>query len=300
MKKNISLKTWITLLFIVLISIITFRVNGSSVIYTGFLLSILGIFLSGFITNRVMGSVSGGLIIGLGILARKYFPIESNLKDLDLKEFLIKNQAYQEVLYKYIILFIFVGVLIGFLSGLLGEYSKTIKNKQMSAVKITYTAIFIALSVMINSLRVESISFGGFPIILSGYLLGPIQGFTVGAISDILGFIVRPSAFAFNPLFTLTSALTGLLPVFITKLLKEKYPNFSFIKIFVGVLLGQLITSVIMVPIFSSILYGQQTFWVLAAKAFVKQALSIPIYAILIKILNDRLKKVIDFRKEFV
>lgn len=173
------------------------------------------------------------------------------------------------------------------------------KNTKFSTKKITFMAIFIAISVMVNTARIGSISFGGFPIIFSGYLLGPFMGFIVGGVSDILGFIVRPSSFAFNPLFTFTSALTGALPILTTRFLKEKYPNFSLIKIFLGVFVGQMLTSVILVPLFSTILYGNKTFIVLAVNAFTKQIISIPIYAILIKILNDRLKKIIDFRKEF-
>ncbi len=85
---------------------------------------------------------------------------------------------------------------------------------------IAYASLFVALSVVINTFRIGSVSFGGVPIIFSGYVLGPVMGFIVGAMADIVGFIVRPSGNAFNPVFVLTSALTGMLPILVTKLLE--------------------------------------------------------------------------------
>lgn len=298
--KNISLKAWITVIFLAIISILTFRVNGASMIYTGMLLALLGIFLIGLVSNRYVSLVMGGLIMGVGIVVRKHFPIATKLVGQELNDFMLRFNSYRDFLDKYLILIILFGILFGLLSGRIGEIVKRDKSNKFTTVKISYMSIFIALSVMINSLRIGSISFGGFPIILSGYLLGPIPGFIVGGVSDLLGFIIRPSAFAFNPLFTLTSALTGAIPVVVTNLLGERYPNYSLVKILIGVFVGQILTSVIMVPIFSSILYGRATVWVLAGDAFIKQALSIPVYALLIKILNDRLKRVINFEKEFV
>lgn len=165
------------------------------------------------------------------------------------------------------------------------------KSKSFNVQKLVYASVFVALSVVINSLRIGSVSFGGFPIIFSGYVLGPIMGFIVGFVSDLVGFIVRPSSFGFNPLFALTSALTGAIPVIVTtKLLGDKYPEFKLWKILVGIFIGQTITSVILVPIFRVMLYGKNTFWFYMTSAAAKQAISIPIYAVLMKIVWDRIK----------
>lgn len=163
--------------------------------------------------------------------------------------------------------------------------------------KIAYIGIFIALSVSINSMRIGSISFGGFPIIFSGYALGPLLGFIVGGLSDLVGFIVRPSTTGgFNPLFTLTSALTGAIPVIVTSIIGDRYPKFKLWKILIGILVGQTITSVVMVPIFISILYGKNTVWYYMTSAAIKQAISIPVYALLLKAINDIICKQINFR----
>lgn len=170
------------------------------------------------------------------------------------------------------------------------------KKSFLTTKKIAYVGIFIALSVAINTLRIGSISFGGFPIIFSGYVLGPVLGFVVGGLADLVGFLIRPSATGgFNPLFTLTSALTGAIPIIVTRVLGDKYPNFKFWKVLIGVLVGQTITSVIMVPFFISILYGKNTVWYYMTSAAVKQAVSIPVYSILIMSINKVLSKQYDF-----
>lgn len=171
------------------------------------------------------------------------------------------------------------------------------KKSKFSTRTIAYSAIFVALSVVINTVRIGSVSFGGFPIILSGYALGPLLGFIVGGVADLVGFLIRPSATGgFNPLFILTSALTGAIPVLVTRALGDRYPKYKLWKILVGVLIGQTITSVILVPIFRSLLYGKNTVWYYMVKAGTKQAVSIPIYGVLIKAVLDPLTKIFNFQ----
>ena len=83
-----------------------------------------------------------------------------------------------------------------------------VQKNYFSARTLSYLAMFVALSVVLNTLRVGPISFGGFPIIYGGLALGPVYGFIIGLVSDLLGFLVRPSGNGFNLAFTLTSALT--------------------------------------------------------------------------------------------
>lgn len=295
-KNNISTKSWIISVVLAILGVLAIRFNGKPEIYTGIYFAIASIFLIGLFTNRFIGTIFGGLIITIGLILRLSYPEGSKLTGDKLKAFLIEEQAYKDFISSYFILLILAGLVIGFVAGLIGEMLKESKSGTYSANKITYMALFIALGVVINTVRIGSISFGGFPIILSGYLLGPIPGFIIGALSDILGFIIRPSGFGFNPIFTLTSALTGAIPVIVTRLLGERYPRYSFIKVLIGVFVGQMLTSVILVPIFSQLLY-MKIFSVEATKAFIKQIVSIPVYSFLIVSLNDRLSKVIKFDK---
>lgn len=170
------------------------------------------------------------------------------------------------------------------------------KTEGISIKKLVYLATFIGLSVAINSVRVGMVSFGGFPIIFSGFALGPIGGFVVGGLADVLGFMVRPSSGGeFNPIFALTSALTGAIPVAVTMLLRDKYPKFTMWKVFTGIAVGQITTSVVIVPTFLQILYKKPLILTMT-KAAIKQGISIPIYAILFITIFEALKKVVKFR----
>lgn len=300
MKKKISLYSLAIVSVLFVLSIYSMRLNARPTLYFGLIIAALGVFLIGLFSNRYIAAILGGGVFILGYYLRQYYPEVSKLKDDKLKTFLIENEAYNSMLAKYFVALLIGFILIGFLSGLLGENLKRERENLFSTKKITYMAIFIALSVLINSLRIGSISFGGFPIILSGYLLGGIPGFIVGALADIVGFLIRPSSQAFNILFVLTSALTGLIPVVVTNALGDKYPKFTLIKVFIGVLVGQMITTVTLVPIFRVLLFGANTFWFYAGRALINQVVNIPLYAFLVTTLSDRITKVIDFDKEFI
>lgn len=299
--KKISLRRWLLILGIALISINSVRLSGNPKVFSGFYIGLviayLGIILIGLISDKIVGAIAGGLITFSGLMAKKYVPVIPKLKKAQMNAFLEELNAFTQILIDRIYIFIFIGIIIGFLAGLLAKYIRKDDRKLFTTVSIAHMSIFVALSVIINTLRIGSVSFGGFPIIFSGYLLGPLPGFIVGGVADLLGFLIRPSSFPFNPLFTLTSALTGSIPIIVTKALGEKYPDFSLVKVLIGIFIGQMLTSVILVPIFSFWLYGANTLPFLMGKAFAKQIVSIPIYAVLLTILNERLSKVIDFRK---
>lgn len=173
--------------------------------------------------------------------------------------------------------------------------------------KLAISAMLVALSVAINSVRIGSISFGGFPIIFSGLTLGPVIGFIVGGMADIIGFIIRPSATGgFNPLFIFTSALTGFIPGVVILLLKDRYPNYKIWKVFIAIATGQLITTVLMVPLFITFirqgqLFGTSEFWIAyfprVAAAFTRQAFNVPVYAVMFTLIIKPISKAIDITK---
>jgi len=123
--------------------------------------------------------------------------------------------------------------------------------------------LLIALSIILTrvaSLRIAiggvegiRIGFGGLPIILGGLLFGPLSGGLVGAISDLLGYFINPIG-AYMPHFTLTSALTGIIPALILKLSQKDEPN--VLELGIAITVGQTITSLILVPYFLHILFG--------------------------------------------
>lgn len=156
---------------------------------------------------------------------------------------------------------------------------------------MTICGFLIALNIILSSFIAIPgiISFGGFPIIFGGIVFGPVIGGLVGAVGDIVSFIVRPTG-PFMPHFVLTSALTGIIPGLIVKLLRNNLSKSKLWKIFIAILIGQVITTVLMVPYFRLILFAHP-FVVTTLRAAQKQAINIPVYAVLINILIKSLDK---------
>ena len=89
-------------------------------------------------------------------------------------------------------------------------------NKEGSLKKMIVAAFLIALSIVLTRMLSITtpffrIGFGSVPIMIAGIVLGPQTGFLVGAVADLVGFVVSPTG-SFMPGFTLTSALTGAIP----------------------------------------------------------------------------------------
>ncbi|WP_459129746.1 folate family ECF transporter S component [Guggenheimella bovis] len=291
---SLPLRKWIVVLALAIAGALSIFFGAKPTLIVGYYFSLAAVFLLSLSSNRVIGSIFGFLTVGAGILLRLNIPYTPDLSAKALAKYVKESDAFNSFLGSNFYWMILIGIIVGLFGGAIAEILEKDRQK-LTTNRITTMAVFIALSVAINSLRVGSVSFGGFPIIYGGYVLGPIGGFIVGALADLLGFLVRPSGNAFNPIFTLTSALTGLIPVLVTTLLGEKYPKLSFIKVLIGIFIGQMITSVLMVPYFQALLYAKNTFEFYAIKALTKQLVSIPIYAFLIISMNDVLSKVITF-----
>ena len=163
--------------------------------------------------------------------------------------------------------------------------------KKIDVRIMTISGFLIALNIILSRFITIPgiINFGGFPIIFAGIVFGPVVGGIVGAIGDIVSFIVRPTG-TFMPHFVLTSALTGIIPGLVVKALQNNLRNSKLWKVFIAILIGQVITTVLMVPYFRQILFAQP-FIVNTIRAAQKQAINIPAYAIIINILIKSLYK---------
>ena len=165
---------------------------------------------------------------------------------------------------------------------------------KISSHQITTMGLLIALSIILTriaSLRIAiggvegiRIGFGGLPIILGGLLFGPLSGGLVGAISDLLGYFINPMG-VFMPHFTLTSALTGIIPALVLKLSQKDEPN--VLQLGIAIATGQIITSIILVPYFLHILFGLP--WkVLILPRIISEPIQIFIYTYTINIILKR------------
>ena len=166
---------------------------------------------------------------------------------------------------------------------------------KISSHKITTMGLLIALSIILTRIASLRIAIGGvegiriglgrLPIILGGIIFGPLAGGLIGAFSDLLGYFINPIG-AYMPHFTLTSALTGIIPATILILMRKKdEPNIFDLGI--AITAGQVITSIILIPYFLNILFGLP--WkVLMPPRMVAEPIHIFIYTYTINIILKR------------
>lgn len=83
--------------------------------------------------------------------------------------------------------------------------------------RVAYTAVFTALALIANIFTIDTglkyfmISFLATPCFFAGVMLGPLSGFAVGMISDLLGALIHPLG-PYNVLIGIASGLLGFIP----------------------------------------------------------------------------------------
>ena len=110
-------------------------------------------------TNKKIGTLAGVFSISIGFILRYYIPLEVSESMIEATE------KYNAFLSKFFWLLIIGGLVIGLLAGAIGEILAEDRLKPITTKRLTMMAILVALSVIINTLRIGSVRFGGFPII---------------------------------------------------------------------------------------------------------------------------------------
>lgn len=161
--------------------------------------------------------------------------------------------------------------------------------KRFTTKELVYMALLVSLSVVLTrvlSVRVAigsvegiRIGFGGLPIVLAGIAFGPLAGGLVGAVGDVVGYVINPMG-AYMPHFTLTSALTGILPGLIVFYLFGRRRDYWVLLTAIAV--GQAVSSVVLVPLFLESLFGIPRAATVLPRV-VTQAIQVPIYASFVK-----------------
>ncbi|AIS53285.1 hypothetical protein TKV_c21530 [Thermoanaerobacter kivui] len=134
--------------------------------------------------------------------------------------------------------------------------------KKFSTRELVFLALLVSLNIVLTriaSIRIAiggiegiRIGFGAFPVILAGIMFGPLAGGIVGAVGDMIGYFINPIG-PYMPHFTITSALVGIIPPLILKPVKN--PISSLWQLIIAIGIGQLISSVILVPYFIQLLF---------------------------------------------
>lgn len=133
----------------------------------------------------------------------------------------------------------------------------------ISTRKISFISLLIAMSIVLSrmaSIRIAigsvegiRIGFGKLPIILGSLMFGPLYGGIVGALSDMVGYIIQPIG-PYMPHFTVISALVGILPPVLFRFLGADDYHIIKIAIVIGITTG--ITELLFIPYTLHFLFG--------------------------------------------
>ena len=129
-------------------------------------------------------------------------------------------------------------------------------DKKTSVRTLTMLALLVAMSIVFS--RVLSIStgfvrfnLGSLPTLLAAVLFGPVEGFAVGAVADIVGGVL--AGHAINPLITLGAGAIGL----VAGLAWQKMPGLrTGLRLQISVLLGHFVGSMVITSLALRLFYG--------------------------------------------
>lgn len=156
--------------------------------------------------------------------------------------------------------------------------------------KVSLAGLFVAISIIlsrffagdmiIGGLSVLRISFGHIPIYLSGLFLGPTYGAISGLLADSLGYLIKPVG-PYFPGFAINGALTGLIPGILSGFYREKE---SWWRLFFIVTIVEIITSILLTPLWLSMLTGK-AFIAFLPSNLISRVFLVPIHVTLIKLI---------------
>ncbi len=162
-------------------------------------------------------------------------------------------------------------------------------KQKMNVRVITTAGMLLAVAVILGFFKIPvtqliEIRLQFLPIACAAMLFGPAVGGILGALSDILGYLVRPTG-PFFPGFTVSAALQGVIYGFF---LYRK--EISWKRIVPAQAADMILISFLLNPLWLSILYGQG-FWVVFTARILKNLIMFPINTLLLLALMRPLQK---------
>ena len=109
-------------------------------------------------------------------------------------------------------------------------------DKMRNTRILTASAMLLAIAVILGFFKIPvnqfmELRFAFLPIACTGMLFGPFVGGVVGALSDILGYLVKPTG-PYFPGFTVTQIISGVARVLSIRRQKSSRLSASTIKCF--------------------------------------------------------------------
>jgi len=169
--------------------------------------------------------------------------------------------------------------------------------------RLAAMALLIALSVVltrfasvrlpIGGVEALRIGFGSLPIVLAGLMMGAGNGALVGAVADVIGFMLWPMG-PYMPHFTLASALKGAVPAAVMKL--KRGSTQSTPDLFLSIAVGHALVSLLLVPYFLQQLFGIPMAATVPGRSFVA-LFQVPVYVLFTRLITSRVNVARELRE---
>ncbi len=161
---------------------------------------------------------------------------------------------------------------------------------------ITTAGLLTAIAIVLGFFKIPitnilEIRFAFLPVAVSGILCGPWAAVCVGALSDIGGYMIRPTG-PFFPGFTISSAISGLIFGLLLHSRSSaplRGTRETIGRIIAAQILNTLVTGIFLNSLWLSILYDNAFTIVLAAR-ILKEIILIPINTVMLALLLKPLK----------
>lgn len=141
---------------------------------------------------------------------------------------------------------------------------------------------FASIRINIGGVEGIRIGLGTLPILIAGFGFGPFAGTLVGALTDIIGYLLSPMGGPYFPQFTLTTALRGTIAGLFTL---SPWPSSLKTKIFLAVFISEIGLGLFLTPYFLHTIF-EIPWKILLLPRLVAIPIQIAIYSYTIFLLN--------------
>ncbi len=173
-------------------------------------------------------------------------------------------------------------------------------SAKISTIRMAYLAVLVALAIISNVFEINipsgafisnKIGFTYVPVFLTGIFFGPVAGFGVGALGDALGWLINQSSGVYNPIFTLSTALMGVIAGLAWRIPKLK----GIFKLIIALVLAYVICSCAINTFATWFYYSSQkkTFWLYLVGRLPGSAITLAVNAVTLAVLTPITAKLI-------
>lgn len=139
-------------------------------------------------------------------------------------------------------------------------------KKMPASHRVAYVGVMTALSVIVNMFSINiaagliKLSFVGVVCVLSGSLFGPLIGFVIGFLGDLISFLTEGSGLAYSPLIGISNGVYAAIAGIVFILFKNRK---LFIRVLISFILAYFVCTLVISSLGIYILFGSKyTFWV--------------------------------------